>query len=1166
MEQKQKTPMKKCFIFSKKLDYSYFNTDSTEIYFDDYFYEDVNIIINNPLEVEGELELTGNINLTTGIKALEDVHLNGEVKNSNESVICSQTGDIIINTTNINLNGIVYAPEGCVSINAQNLNMNNVIIIADTIMITCPSLNANHHTSMADFIGTESEVDLEILAFGEYSYDNNFIEIFWSTTIPRGTFDIQISDDGVTYTSIDTVNDVDSFVYDLSENFDKKYIKVVEKTYYGELGESIPFIVSQSKEGISVDLLDSDEDGLPDVYEVSIGTDINNSDSDKDNLSDYDEVFTTHTDPKIYDSVIEGISDSVVDCDDDELTNYFEVKYGTDPLSRDTDDDKLSDYDEIYLYGTDPLVPDSDEDGIEDGAEIKLKLNPNDPETFDVPDSEYSIQQEVKPDSDILSSVNTESSPYDLSIEIKTNRYIEDELTVSESSYANIIENDSMFGKSIEFNISDTCNPENIVIKYLVKDEYVDNTLGMYTDCGEFQGIKRLNIFKFFEDTNMLLPIETKFDVENNLVYAEVDDLGTYCIMDMELWLNNLGVEPPRSEILTYSVVPNNKSSEWTPTYAYSPLDLVFLLQTAGTSRSNFYQEKSILEDFSEYAFNNYSDVRVYIITFDKTSSTILNSASEKTYFDNFNDVKNALNRLTYVVETGYCARDAAFTNLLNNIKLREDADVFIYHIVNGSNTTSTGSDQLAIYNKSLGVYSEIHPSGFSYSSASYGKNVEEAIEKSGGLNLILANDTLSTLIEHLDEKVSPPRPVYECIVATKWKKITLKGELSPNNLIKSDNDSLTDWEEVDSSKLIYKNGHYDLPTFYEASQMANYVYALKAFDRWKDTKYELPIYNDILNRKILPIFSDPTKEDSDEDGIWDDEDMEPLRIYLNELMQKLNQMEKYIDEYLPYYCNKMSLSSKYAPSNSTIAINILRNYGYGSDEYKLLENPKNDLKQWAKWTATDGYYYPEFKDFINNRDSSILKYLKNYKLFDKNGQEIDFLHLFATLGAERHNIIDPNLAGWAGDLQSTIEDLRKAQDSSNYDWQNMENNVYNLITGKMNVTNSKFPMEDLLADVDAKNIHGIYKESSNLSIVLKDYYTYHTNQRFTKFVDSLGGYGELYYLTFTYTRGNNPIKHMTLHYFAEKNGDREVTEEESNALWIGFMNLMRDKLNEESY
>lgn len=64
----------------KKLNYAYFTGENVDVFPDDYSYEEMNININDPMDVKGELELTGNINLSTGIKALENVTLNGEVK------------------------------------------------------------------------------------------------------------------------------------------------------------------------------------------------------------------------------------------------------------------------------------------------------------------------------------------------------------------------------------------------------------------------------------------------------------------------------------------------------------------------------------------------------------------------------------------------------------------------------------------------------------------------------------------------------------------------------------------------------------------------------------------------------------------------------------------------------------------------------------------------------------------------------------------------------------------------------------------------------------------------------------------------------------------------------------------------------------------------------
>ena len=45
----------------------------------------------------------------------------------------------------------------------------------------------------------------------------------------------------------------------------------------------------------------------------------------------------------------------------------------------DTDKDTLSDYNEIYVYKTDPFNPDTDGDGFKDGAEVKNGYNPNGP-------------------------------------------------------------------------------------------------------------------------------------------------------------------------------------------------------------------------------------------------------------------------------------------------------------------------------------------------------------------------------------------------------------------------------------------------------------------------------------------------------------------------------------------------------------------------------------------------------------------------------------------------------------------------------------------------------------------------------------------------------------------------------------------------------------------
>jgi hypothetical protein len=55
--------------------------------------------------------------------------------------------------------------------------------------------------------------------------------------------------------------------------------------------------------------------------------------------------------------------------------------------SQDTDNDGLSDWEEINVYRTSPYLPDSDSDGIPDGTEVKNGTDPNCPQgqTCNVP-------------------------------------------------------------------------------------------------------------------------------------------------------------------------------------------------------------------------------------------------------------------------------------------------------------------------------------------------------------------------------------------------------------------------------------------------------------------------------------------------------------------------------------------------------------------------------------------------------------------------------------------------------------------------------------------------------------------------------------------------------------------------------------------------------------
>jgi hypothetical protein len=76
-------------------------------------------------------------------------------------------------------------------------------------------------------------------------------------------------------------------------------------------------------------------------------------------------------------------SSVIIDSDNDGISDDDEMNlYGTNPKSNDTDGDGLSDSDEIHVYGSNPLSSDSDGDGLDDGLEINVyDTNLSNPDT-----------------------------------------------------------------------------------------------------------------------------------------------------------------------------------------------------------------------------------------------------------------------------------------------------------------------------------------------------------------------------------------------------------------------------------------------------------------------------------------------------------------------------------------------------------------------------------------------------------------------------------------------------------------------------------------------------------------------------------------------------------------------------------------------------------------
>jgi hypothetical protein len=93
-------------------------------------------------------------------------------------------------------------------------------------------------------------------------------------------------------------------------------------------------------------------------------------------IEDVIEVATS-TDEASSSVVVEDLPLIISDYDADGLADDEERILGTDPLNADTDKDSLSDYEEIKVYNTNPLLSDTDGDSYADGQEVSGGYNPD---------------------------------------------------------------------------------------------------------------------------------------------------------------------------------------------------------------------------------------------------------------------------------------------------------------------------------------------------------------------------------------------------------------------------------------------------------------------------------------------------------------------------------------------------------------------------------------------------------------------------------------------------------------------------------------------------------------------------------------------------------------------------------------------------------------------
>ncbi len=851
-----------------------------------YTYSNPDTTLTDSVYAKSGLQFTGN-NVTLGGTYVSESYLMISASHAlttapdNQMNLYCQNGNIGIYVGDAQINGIIYAPNGTVQICGSDIEING-LVIAKEIQISAQDFTINEDPTLSMSENAWLYNDALLAITGSYNEESDSIDISMLSSLEEGTYSIFSSDDNAEFENVASVSE-NTYSLLLSDTNDI-YIKAQQTFDNGFTIESNTIKFVYTENGFEEEISDTDNEGLIDLYEHIIGSDMNNADTDGDGLSDYIEASILGTDPRYTDTDEDGVTDAYEDNDSDRLTNIDEVNAKTDPTLYDTDGDQLSDYDEIYIYSTDPLLYDTDGDGLNDGDEISLGLDPLSADTDNNGIADNNEKFEQKVNTPELETFNTDNE-YELSVDITSSGYAPRIIDVSESVYSEAVTSEAVLGKIVELKAKESCNVSQVVLKFDIADEYTNSQSEILAE--DMQGIERFMVFKYFDQINMLLPIDTQYDIQNNLVYTAVDELGSYCVVDMEKWCSQLSSSVNQQTFSLYSA-RNDLSAD-------TPIDIVFALRSYYTDSylTEFESYRDMICDVSQLLFESYENVRVYIIEDDTTADFVKPlhySSSGERYFDNTDDLKYAMNLLTASFVSAETNTDYPYDLIIKNSIFRNSPNRYVFEVgYEGENSVLNRNAFDYFVSKDL-MYSDLDVNS---DNTLRFKHYQMSLDNSGEIYTAkiternenaTAYDIFSYIEENLVAEDLPSADEddgeYTIVLPTSWENVTLLGELSPDNGIDTDGDTLTDWQEADTKSgliSIDENGNILLPTFEECleSQSDRY-YVENVLQKFKNDHNK--IYSLFSNARILPIISNPCNVDTDGDGYDDDIDPEKFR------------------------------------------------------------------------------------------------------------------------------------------------------------------------------------------------------------------------------------------------------------------------------------------------
>lgn len=531
---------------------------STEIEEDDY-------AIQYSVDSDWGSGFIGNIQITNNTdKTLEDWVLEFDFERKianiwNSVIEFQEENHYVIRNVEYNSN---IAPGECVSIGIEGCDGESGDVPSNYKLLLFNSVDDSYEPDNTD--GTNDTNDAEI------RLTVNTVEFFYNESVDWYVVEDMVDSLSGTLVGVSEVNCIDYEITDLKGTIIKKgVIDVAENWSLADIGFTMGYnelkitvhkkgeekevitiiFMNYSIENLyntSLDLTDTDGDGLCNYYETLFGTDTNIVDTDGDLLSDYEEVIFTGTDPTLKDTNSNGIIDSEEDSDKDGLSNLRELEFKTKCYLADTDGDGIYDGDEVEDYFTNPLICDTDEDSLSDFQEIELKCDPTlrDTDNDGINDGDEIIYQKYKQE---INNVDKKEL-LSVEIDIECSGYLEERAVILDTYNLDMRSSEVVGLIGVPVNISVDTDFETANITFT----YDENSLG---DTSE----ENLAMMWYNEEEDQYVVLDSRVDVENNTVTYTTTHFSTYLLVDklkwIETWNEEIVYEMFEKEGINYDII-----------------------------------------------------------------------------------------------------------------------------------------------------------------------------------------------------------------------------------------------------------------------------------------------------------------------------------------------------------------------------------------------------------------------------------------------------------------------------------------------------------------------------------------------------------------------------------------------------------------------------------